>query len=514
MSRPSQVSPPSPVRGSLASPGARPAISPRHRRHLVLALLSLAVLTIALVLVVTDPFGAAGSTPGGPADNGLATSLATVAERSLSAQTQVSGTLGYAGGWTIRVPEGTTPAAVRQAQGSVSSARRILALAGSTLAADQMTLVNAQARLVADQQQLAVDCAGDGAAQSASSTTQTATGSSGGGCATDAQLVSADRQTHTQAESEAVAAQRQVSTAGRSLDAARSQLSNARARETAYGQASVITGLPRAGGIVAGGQQLCAIDGKPVLLLYGSVLARRAFVPGMSSGLDVAELNANLDALGYAHDLIGDSFTVTTSSAVRALQRAHGMVATGTLLLGSVVFAPGAVRVKNVIAGVGVGALVAPGPLLTVSSTRRVVTIQLDAALEGQVKDGDPVIIALPDNATTPGRISYVSRVATTGQDGTTVAVHVTPDHPRATGTLDQAPVNVQITAAHVSHALVVPVDALLALAGGGYAVEEVSGGRHHLLAVHTGLFDDADGLVQISGAGLAAGQRVVVPGS
>ena len=150
MSRPSQVSPPSPVRGSLASPGARPAISPRHRRHLVLALLSLAVLTIALVLVVTDPFGAAGSTPGGPADNGLATSLATVAERSLSAQTQVSGTLGYAGGWTIRVPEGTTPAAVRQAQGSVSSARRILALAGSTLAADQMTLVNAQARLVAD----------------------------------------------------------------------------------------------------------------------------------------------------------------------------------------------------------------------------------------------------------------------------------------------------------------------------------------------------------------------------
>ena len=83
-------------------------------------------------------------------------------------------------------------------------------------------------------------------------------------------------------------------------------------------------------------------------------------------------MNANLDALGYAHDLIGDSFTVTTSSAVRALQRAHGMVATGTLLLGSVVFAPGAVRVKNVIAGVGVGALVAPGPLLTVSSTRRV----------------------------------------------------------------------------------------------------------------------------------------------
>ncbi len=57
------------------------------------------------------------------------------------------------------------------------------------------------------------------------------------------------------------------------------------------------------------------------------------------------------------------------------------------------------------------------------------------------------------------------------------------------------------------------PVDALLALASGGYAVEEVAeGGVHHLVAVSIGLFDDADGLVQVSGPGLAAGQRVVVP--
>jgi hypothetical protein len=35
----------------------------------------------------------------------------------------------------------------------------------------------------------------------------------------------------------------------------------------------------------------------------------------------------------------------------------------------------------------------------------------------------------------------------------------------------------------------------------------------HHLVAVTTGLFDDADGLVQVSGPGSAAGQRVVVPG-
>ena len=56
---------------------------------------------------------------------------------------------------------------------------------------------------------------------------------------------------------------------------------------------------------------------------------------------------------------------------------------------------------------------------------------------------------------------------------------------------------------------------ALLALSGGGYAVEVVGGdGTHHLVRVTPGLFDDGVGLVQVSGPGLAAGQRVVVPGN
>ena len=64
-----------------------------------------------------------------------------------------------------------------------------------------------------------------------------------------------------------------------------------------------------------------------------------------------------------------------------------------------------------------------------------------------------------------------------------------------------------------MNNALVVPVDALLALANGGYALEEIgSKGVHRLIAVTLGLFDDAAGLVQVNGSGLAAGQRVVVP--
>ena len=38
--------------------------------------------------------------------------------------------------------------------------------------------------------------------------------------------------------------------------------------------------------------------------------------------------------------------------------------------------------------------------------------------------------------------------------------------------------------------------------------------GAHHLVPVQLGLFDDDAGLVQVTGSGLAAGQRVVVPAS
>jgi hypothetical protein len=55
-----------------------------------------------------------------------------------------------------------------------------------------------------------------------------------------------------------------------------------------------------------------------------------------------------------------------------------------------------------------------------------------------------------------------------------------------------------------------VPVSALLALSGGGYGLELVTAtGGHRLVGVTAGIF--AGGLVQVSGAGLAPGSKVVV---
>ena len=81
----------------------------------------------------------------------------------------------------------------------------------------------------------------------------------------------------------------------------------------------------------------------------------------------------------------------------------------------------------------------------------------------------------------------------------------MTFDHPGAAAGFTSASVQVTFTGTAERGVLAVPVTALLALAGGGYAVQ-LPGGR--LVAVQTGMF--AQGLVQVSGTGINAGLRVL----
>ena len=467
------------------------------RRRLV-AGVGVLLVAAGVAVAVADPF--TGSAPAANGvDNGAATALTTVSRQDLSQQTQVSATLGYADASTVSVPSGTAPAELMQSQ-------QMLASAQQTLAADQRALEQAQASLDADLRKVAVDCRGGNAAESGGSQQQG--GGSAGPCAADAQAVTADRQSVPMAAGKVQADQR-------ALSAAQSTLDQGEASAATYGQNAVYTMLPKVGQIVRRGDPLYAIDGAPAFLLYGGVPASRAFLPGMSAGADVAELNRNLRGYGAPS---GDAFTSSTTLAIERLQSAHHVQATGKLPLGSVVFEPGAVRVTSVTPTAG--SPVQAGPVLGITSTRRVVTIALDASQQTSIKVGDQVVITLPDNSTTPGHVSFVGTVATVptdnggnGSSSPTIEVDVTADHPAATGRLDQAPVDVAITTATVRNVLAVPVNALLALAGGGYAVEKAGPtGTRELVGVSVGLFDDAAGLVQVSGSGLAAGQRVVVP--
>ena len=273
--------------------------------------------------------------------------------------------------------------------------------------------------------------------------------------------------------------------------------------------------LPAAGRVIGCGQVLYRVSDTPVLLLCGATPVYRSLYEG-DSGPDVQELNQNLVALGYATrselDPSSDYFGAETAYALERLQAKLGVYQTGSQSEGQAVFLPGPLRITQVSATLGTSA--PPGsPLAQATATRRQVTVNLDAAQQSSVKAGDRVTITLPNNDTTSGVVTSVGKVASTSNGSTTVPLYITPLDPKVTGSLDQAPVQVQITTASVNDVLIVPVNALLAQAGGGYAVETVDGQAvHRLVAVTPGLFDDADGLVQVTSLGLQAGERVVVP--
>jgi peptidoglycan hydrolase-like protein with peptidoglycan-binding domain len=511
----------------IGGPDGLGAHAGRGRTRLrALGALAAVVVAAVVAVIVANPFAGSGGSGGGVSDNATPISYATVNRESLSQQTQVSATLGYAGSASILLPSGNAPSVLQQSSQSVTSAEAQVASARGTLVGDTTALQALRASISATRAKAAVDCAGDNAGESASSSPSASgekDGDAGSGstCSSDQQALATDESSLPQDQAKVEGDQNSLASAQMSLANARSSYATGRATAAAYAQGAAYTALPSVGQIIHRNEGLFSIAGQPTVLLYGATPATRAFIAGMSAGADVGELNSNLQALGYGHGLGGDAFTPATAAAIRAFQSAHGIAPTGELLLGSVVFWYGPARVTSV--NPTLGAAVDPGPALSVTATTRQVTIQLDASQQGSVKVGDRVTITLPDNETTPGVVEAVGTVAKTpssagkgGEESSpTIEVAVRPTDPAATGHLDQAPVQVSITTQSVEGVLTVPVTALLALSGGGYAVEEAGANNvHRLVAVSTGLFDGANGRVQVSGSELAAGQRVVVPAS
>ncbi len=168
--------------------------------------------------------------------------------------------------------------------------------------------------------------------------------------------------------------------------------------------------------------------------------------------------------------------------------------------------------------------------VLQTASTKLIVTVDLDASKQSEAKVGETVSVELPDGSTVGGKVSAVSPVAQSssnsnsgngngsgngsgngggnanGSSGAVIPVTVTLTGHRSAAALDQAAVSVNFAQAQARNVLSVPVTALLATAGGGYAVQEAAP-SHAVIPVTTGLF--AAGYVQISGAGIYQGLEV-----
>ncbi len=218
-------------------------------------------------------------------------------------------------------------------------------------------------------------------------------------------------------------------------------------RELAFGGPGTITALVAAGTVVDRGGILGEIDGRSIPLLIGDRPLWRVLADGMTDGADVRVLEENLVALGFATESqVGpdEEWTSATAAAVERWQEALGVEETGVVEPGHVVVSTGAVRVAAQQATVGGQA---GGPAFTVTGTDRRVTIDLAASYQGLLAADQPVEIELPDGTRVPGRVQSIASVVTPGDpmQGTesTVEVIVVFDDPAASGTLDQAPVDV-----------------------------------------------------------------------
>lgn len=112
-----------------------------------------------------------------------------------------------------------------------------------------------------------------------------------------------------------------------------------------------ITWLPAIGEVIKPGGTLYKVSGQPVILMNGSVPAYRDLSEGVTDGLDVKELKANLVALGFDpnHQItVNNTFDAATTTAVEAWQASLGETQTGVVTLGDVVFLPGEQRITQV----------------------------------------------------------------------------------------------------------------------------------------------------------------------
>jgi len=277
--------------------------------------------------------------------------------------------------------------------------------------------------------------------------------------------------------------------------------------------AGTITGVPDSGQEFRRGHTVYSVDNKPTTLMYGALPAYRKLSDG-SEGTDVLQLEQNLSAMGYTGFTVDDEYTDATAEAVEEWQEDLGLDETGVVELGSVLFAPGHIRVDSVEAQEGTP--IGPNQnVLTYTGTTKAVTVQLDAADQRLAKPNAKVDVTLSDGATVPGRVEKVSTVIIPAESPdkdpeTKVEAIVAIDNQKAVAAWSLASVDVTFTASERKNVLTVPVSALVALSEGGFGVEVSDGTASRYVPVKTGLF--AGGKVEISGAGIKAGTEVGIP--
>ena len=281
----------------------------------------------------------------------------------------------------------------------------------------------------------------------------------------------------------------------------------------------VVTALPTPGTTLTQGSHVSTVAGKNTYQRLGSTAAGGACEGGLSDGEDVTQLEASLSELGYFEATPNAHFDWNTIAAIKKWQKALTLPQSGSLPLGTVLFAPEDLRIGALKARVGDNATMET-ELFTASSSRQVISANLKLSDQALGVVGNSVTVRLPGSATTTtGTITSVEppreKASEEGSKETTkeriIPITVTPDDTSALEGLQEASVSLGLTSQTRTGVLSVPLGALVALSSDQFGVEVVDEkGEIRRVPVTVGLF--AGDRVEVSGDEIAEGQRVVVP--
>jgi hypothetical protein len=152
------------------------------------------------------------------------------------------------------------------------------------------------------------------------------------------------------------------------------------------------------------------------------------------------------------------------------------------------------------------------GTIFSTTESLQIVQTSIDVANQDLIEVGSEVEIELPDESVVPGIIKTIGSIAIIPQGAqepfleVSVAIAGNVSFPEWTG----ASVTVSITKELAQDVLAVPVTSLLALLGGGYALEIVQPESNILVRVEAGIY--ANGWVEVTGPSLEPGREVIVP--
>ena len=275
-------------------------------------------------------------------------------------------------------------------------------------------------------------------------------------------------------------------------------------RELSAGAPGTLTWLPDEGTVLRPGDVLWEVDRQPTIYLQGEIPMYRELYRGVAKGDDVTQLEQALVDAGYGPDgwQPDTTFNTTTRNAVKAFQKDHGMTQTGRLDASHIVYGTETLRVADTAHR---GDRADAGATLTVTAPEATVTVNTSSRQLATLQRSPEVLIEFADGGELPARLDDTE--ATPAGDDGSFGYRVTYEVDGAVG--EAQPVKVKIVRILAEDALTVPVDALLALAEGGYAVEVVTSRGPVLRAVEVIDFDDTTVAVE---GDLEVGDRVVVP--